>query len=719
MKNPNSKNSAGPIAHFWEIIQRVLMLLEPTRFSFIVVGLLAFVFLVNDQGMEILRALGESFVSGEGGAAYRRSVPYFGAALILLSLANWYFPRLLLDIDYPDELNRHDLTSSGLAGWRKWTPRFLGIMPPLLAALGFWRVGLSYDKGATEVRFHLWGFAGGCLVLAAALWIFFVWRRRWLEKKQSGKSDGGGDALYPNVRAVLNDPLVGRLIWVFTGLATLAMLLFAFAPVVPAQHLGGGAILLWGMANWVFLGSALSYFGSAYRFPSLLAALAMAGLFSRCNDNHQVRPLDGTEPDKPSVSKALDDWHTHVSAKYPMPPGADGKPQSRPIFLVAAAGGGIRAAYWTALVLADLEDSSSSAGKASFASHTFALSGVSGGALGAAVFDGALVEPERPLRNRVKEILDDDFLAPALGRMLFPDFLQRFLPVRVPSTDRAEALELGWEKAWDRRRKAKGRNPLAEDMLSLWSRTGLPDSAPHLLLNGTMVESGKRVLTSDLLITSSTTEKGNGEFLDVDSAAVRMKSAPVRLSTAAHASARFTYVSPAGTFADGKHLVDGGYFENSGATTALDVLKVIEEKKWGDVIPIVILIDNGPQSTKASGETPGEPAFFAEVLSPLQTMLSTREARGKYAEEASWHHVGYTPDLGQPNNPLVPKDLKVIEFRLANREVPLPLGWMLSRSAATEMNEQLDKTIQQPLFDNPGMRTDVVSYLPPKPAPAR
>jgi hypothetical protein len=73
----------------------------------------------------------------------------------------------------------------------------------------------------------------------------------------------------------------------------------------------------------------------------------------------------------------------------------------------------------------------------------------------------------------------------------------------------------------------------------------------------------------------------------------------IPLSTAAHMSARFTYVSPAGRFPDGTHVVDGGYFENSGATTALEILMRIKEycavQNITDVDPKVIMISNNPR----------------------------------------------------------------------------------------------------------------------------
>ena len=50
-------------------------------------------------------------------------------------------------------------------------------------------------------------------------------------------------------------------------------------------------------------------------------------------------------------------------------------------------------------------------------------------------------------------------------------------------------------------------------------------------------------------------------------------------STAAHNSARFTYVSPAGKLVSSRkgqnrgYVIDGGYFENYGALTALELAR--------------------------------------------------------------------------------------------------------------------------------------------------
>src|SRR5258708_4861452 len=77
---------------------------------------------------------------------------------------------------------------------------------------------------------------------------------------------------------------------------------------------------------------------------------------------------------------------------------------------------------------------------------------------------------------------------------------------------------------------------------------------------------------------------------------------------------RFTFVSPAGRFPDGSHIVDGGYFENSAATTADEIATRIKDfcayKKIANVDVKVIMISNDPRKpsiapAKPAPEPPG------------------------------------------------------------------------------------------------------------------
>jgi hypothetical protein len=135
--------------------------------------------------------------------------------------------------------------------------------------------------------------------------------------------------------------------------------------------------------------------------------------------------------------------------------------------------------------------------------------------------------------------------------------------------------------------------------------------------------------------------------------------ANIRLSTAALLSARFPIISPAGHVhmrgKDNPHgdgIVDGGYFENSGLSTALDVAAALRVM---NLTPIVLSISNDPTVEKVQAASSGvdkvecSPAFLhlevrraesnsvwiraVEILqAPLTTLLNTRNG---HADEAA------------------------------------------------------------------------------------
>src|SRR4029077_10516016 len=144
-------------------------------------------------------------------------------------------------------------------------------------------------------------------------------------------------------------------------------------------------------------------------------------------------------------------------------------------FVVSAQGGGLYAAYNTATFLARLIDLCPG-----FRRHLSAISSVSGGSVGAAVFASALrlsdgaqssisnsaivtglgdgscktistflshsqelftLDTPGVIEQRVQQVLGNDFLAPLVAGALFPDFTQLFIPVPIGPFDRARTLE--------------------------------------------------------------------------------------------------------------------------------------------------------------------------------------------------------------------------------------------------------------------------------------
>ena len=151
--------------------------------------------------------------------------------------------------------------------------------------------------------------------------------------------------------------------------------------------MGTGAVLVVTAATWVFWGGVLIYLGHRVQLPVLILLAVWVAYCSLTNDNHDLRTVTPTKAyTRPRLADALDAWHKRIAAKYPG--------QIHPLYIVASEGGGIRAAYWTAAVLGTIQDE-----QPAFADHVFAISGVSGGSLGAVVF--ASLRTERLIIDRL------------------------------------------------------------------------------------------------------------------------------------------------------------------------------------------------------------------------------------------------------------------------------------------------------------------------------
>jgi len=692
------------IQRIWWTIRNLYHQLKPCRFSFLVALIACPVFLCVAQGTEILRTVGEGMA---GGQWYWPRVFGFFAALSLWALCSWYAARVLLYFDFPGP--QRGAVRSKFA--ETHTPRILGIAPILIVGYGFFVASRSYAP-AERTRCWLVGFAAFCGLLAVIFYALLVFRRRMFGLTTSVQ--------VKHVSQLERGTLIG--VGTIALISLILFIAFTIAPIPVAQNIGMGTILFLAAASWISFGSFFVYLGGRWQFPVITILILLALLFSFWNDNHIIRVAPPQEVSRASVIQSFETWYALAEKN-------DGAGTLHPLFIVATEGGGIRAAYWTATVLGGIQDANPN-----FAPHLFAISGVSGGSLGAAVFDALLAEPNPSsfkFKDKAHDILSQDFLSPTLATMLYPDLVQRFLPFPIPYFDRGRALEMGWEKAW---RDTMGNNRFADSFVDLW-KTSSREWMPTLFLNGTSVERGNRIITSNLRVTDS--------FFDADDTAMKLTSqrlgatgaaCHMPLSTAAHMSARFTFVSPAGRFPDGTHIVDGGYFENSAATTAYEVVTRIKEwcvvKNIRNVDVKVIMISNNPRKPPSvPAKPPPEQArpkltkpvtvsgrFMSELTAPLYTLLNTRDARGTYAQRAIGHEqrpIKASEAPREKNSP-EPRTKDIVYFNLADMHVPLPLGWMLSAAAAKTMQDQL--RLEDNVVHNGTAMDEVLKILPP---PAR
>ena len=359
--------------------------------------------------------------------------------------------------------------------------------------------------------------------------------------------------------------------------------------------------------------------------PLTLVVLLLTLVSGIWNDNHAVRV--GDSPDiavqRPTPVEQLAAWQQGRAGNVVAP---------ESVVLVATSGGGISAAYWTASTLAYLEQKFG----APFTERLFAVSGVSGGSLGAATYvalkrAGLETGQADALLDQVREVHGQDFLSPVVAGMLFPDLVQRFLPVPIGLADRQRFLERSWEAAFDGEARALFKDPFQ----GLYSG---PEAAalPSLLLNTTIVETGQRGVFSNLRV--------DGPPQVIDLLEPRYGLGGGRTNAAAGGSARFTNVSPAGTVhfedSDTLRLVDGGYFENSGAASMTDLITLLVTK-GAALNSLLIIIDNettAPNLCRRDGivdQAPSGEGFnstVSEVTAPAQAFLQPRAARGKLAE---------------------------------------------------------------------------------------
>ncbi len=696
-------------------LNRWASVLKPCRFPLIMTAAGAFVLLFVPQGQDLLRGLAER-ISGSYADNWLRF--FFVVSTMLWAVCSWYWSRVMLFLRFPGVPDN----KVELHAFRTKAPRYIGFAAAMSIAAALLKASFGYYKLNDPARILLLWYAFGAFV-GAFIFLYVVSKRRdWMIAAHARLQSVSllqrpiisplvgllkvtpASTLEYGVLRVRDLPLNVKMVAGATIAGALFLfLLFVLALQESAPLIGAAAILFLAASGWIAVGSLFDFLGLSLRFPVLTSLLVLAVLFSAWNDNHAVRTLS-TQPvpreKRMTVSKALNAWYNHQLQR--MSPGG-----SYPLFIVAAEGGGIRAAYWTASVLSRITDDNPC-----FPDQLFALSGVSGGSLGSAVYVAQLADAPttadgfrcdkygrrlpgaKDFQSATQNILGEDFLAPVVGAMLYPDLVQRILPFPVERFDRARALEGAWENAW---KKYTGNDRFSKRFDDLWQDR---DTAwmPALFMNSTWVETGKRLIVSNLALTAE-------DFNDAEDINDFYTERSLPLSTAVHLSARFTYVSPAGTLKkDGKiygRAVDGGYFENSGETTVIEILKTIDQlaeaepKKWGNVHPVVIHISNEPVDTKFMNISIGTEnkdkdkasrpkPCLNEALSPPTTLLNTRNARGTYAREAVKWHVG---------------SKSFLHFGLCKERMEFPLGWVLSNAVQKQMEKQLSDNSCEPFHN--------------------
>lgn len=477
---------------------------------------------------------------------------------------------------------------------------------------------------------------------------------------------------------------------------------------------------------------------------SLFSIFVLVTLFAGSNTEvHGVRTL--TETTSTSITPAPADtrhtprdtidawWERTENCRVTLP---DGTTKARPLIMIAAKGGGIRAAYWTAISLQRLGQSNPCA-----LSSVAVASGVSGGSVGLAISrfnDGDQANSVQQVRATGQS----SALAQATLGLLIRDPIYTVTGVPpvtgfgpehgglnitdIPATewtDRAGLMELDWE---DRTAKPLARNywdPPTEDRADKFTA--------DLILNATDAITGCRYLVSHINASETsvsaeeiaTTTRGcsnstaplpfsidfYNQFVQTPGASSDRCSSSLSAATAAMLSARFPYVTPSGVIGPcnasaQSQIIDGGYAEGTGLGSIIDLspelLKYAAEKstsEGGDpVIPIIMYLDND----RGGDLQPAPPNAISELMVPItgngnsatsQISAASLLQRSAQLVDANINHDDAAP-REQASSPLLSGNVIVVSQR-SEPAIAAPLGWVLSTSSAHQMDTSLEQDV--------------------------
>lgn len=348
-----------------------------------------------------------------------------------------------------------------------------------------------------------------------------------------------------------------------------------FAPVAFPQQVGTLALIL---ATLGFAAISVGVILSK-QLIGVIALIAVSILFIAHDLPHRAQPIAGLKSIAwgASIDVAFQAWLSqrkdlehYRSQKRPYP-----------VLLTAAAGGGGFAAAHAYSLLMTMQ-----ARCANFGQHTFALVGVSGGALGSALFQSKLRDnPEAanpsqfsdciPASEISLDFFERDHLAPLAAGLFFRDLPSRLWPFGDERTVRTQLFLSSWSSV--------------EPSFSLFTKPYLshfwPEDVsegedpafnyPALLPIATEVAGGQRFVISPFQFESDAPQ--SSKFLMSLNTGEDGEIAPLdfKLGDMVLASASFPYVTPslviAADPAESYTLVDGGYYENSGGETVQDI----------------------------------------------------------------------------------------------------------------------------------------------------
>jgi hypothetical protein len=461
---------------------------------------------------------------------------------------------------------------------------------------------------------------GGCAVVGIA---------RLGEALAYAMTSHPGDAPPPWFLHVAAAAAVGIMLPVllYSPVSTPAVAICVLLGLVAAAY---GAVAFWLHSAGVGLAIAFILFAASGLRPYRLQIPALA---TRYANPTEYPPA----PDRRQTGTLL-----RFNAGWP-----EGGP--RPLIVVCASGGGLRAAAWTAAILERLD------AKPSFRSAVRIITGASGGMAGAAFWVARLHAGGAP-RGLFRAVASDG-LSPVTHRLVVRDIPYAFLPV-VNGENRGQALESAWSVS------SGGELDVTLGELRAAERDG---RLPSLVFSPLIVEDGRRLIISNLDLSPITTNRVRWlGYSTLETASLSAFHAEhlfpggldeLPLCTAARLSGSFPYVTPACTLPTkpGRRVADAGYYDNYGLSLACEWLRecLLHERAWlvRNVSRVLLIqMRDGVSELSVDGKPRPEPLRdisrfgqlgaavgrgFEWATSPISSVQSARESVMLFRNDAA------------------------------------------------------------------------------------
>lgn len=418
----------------------------------------------------------------------------------------------------------------------------------------------------------------------------------------------------------------------------------------------------------------------------------------------------------PNVNQKIDSWLRTRAAEI------QGATEENPyrVYIAAAQGGGIYASYYAAAALARLQDECPH-----FGDRLFAISAVSGGGIGAQLFSDLYYQKIHTIKGRSRSFLPTnrcrgnggkgiyqdavsrffltDFQAPLIGALLYHDLPSLLLPRWLSSNNRANALEWAIAGGWDNLRRGDfvdSTRKRYKNRLYFKDKALQSDRAPTTIVNATLANNGMPVVVAPFYFSNFYDALQNGMSLPFRTArdwrlfrfahfADLMPGIDIPVNTAVVLGARFPYVTPGGKFpvvlrtrqklynTDNLVLADGGYFDNTGTSTALVLVELLKKRlkekgldKKVTIHLIRMLEPNLPGFTTVR-ESPNE------AVLPVSTLYWSRVFKRDFHDDI-----------------IKLSGVDAYNLRFDPEKVQAPLSWQLSRGTRRKIDRVIDEALK-------------------------